>query len=424
MSGPARPTDLTFLALQRLEQEIDDVHWQDLLRHHGQDLEDLYQEHARLGRALGGLPRPAADAQREAAIINAIPWRVPAPRRRFFSPARLTASALVAACVAVLIVLDHTFTEPPTPPPAVHQFTAMAAHAPAEVADLSHGPAAPAPAPVVAAAEPAAAQAPDMDDKLAQRRFGDAPDAARSAAIGARELPDARLRQTPPPASAAPVAEDATTPSAQASLAANEGHKERLDERGRSQDQKARLQEAGAAPAASAMAPAPDAAAQAGTAVAPPPSESDLGGVASENRVRAAMPGHALLSVSPMRAAAAAPWSCALSLSRRPDLTAVVIIAATQAGVLPRGAVIIEGSDAQGRVIWRSPAVIPREDVSLAPPMLRVRQFVTIPADGLPEGLQSFQARIPGVTSSSVALSSATTAAPAPAAAPAAAPGH
>jgi len=437
MSGPTSPTDLTLLALQRLEQEIDDARWQELLHRHGQALEDRYQEHARISQALAGLPRPSADRERPATILAAIPWRAQAPPRRFWSAARLTASALVAACVAVLIVLDHAFTEPPTPPAAVHQFTAMAEHAPAEVADLPHGIVASAPEPVATTQVATAQRAASVDDALAQRRFGTAASAPGSAPVGAKdqpavagqeldEQPDARLPHVQPSLGAAAAADSAAAAAPHSALAANDRTQELRYGKDRSEEQKATADDASAAPVASAMAPAPGTARTMDSeAAAPPATTTPPLAVAGENRLQAPRPEGSILYANAIHAAAAEPalWSCALTLSRSPDLTAVVTIATTQAAILPRGALILVGNDAQGRVIWHSSAIIPPAALSLESPQLRVRQVVTIPADGLPEGLQSFQARIPGATSPSVALSTAT-ASSAPAATPSASPGH
>jgi len=436
MSSAASPTELALLALQRLEQEIDDAHWQELLRRHGQALEDVYQEHARISRALAGLPRGLADPQRPAAILAAIPWRAPETPRRFWRPSRIIASSLAAACVVVLIVLDRALTEPPTPPRAVHQETAMVEHAPAEVGDLPM-PALPvatapdaAPAPVQASQS---AQSPVGPNDQVADALGQQPRATATDQGGASSAPaadgqvataaltparpaDALLRAIPAPAGS--VAENRFgAPSPTAPLATSDRTHAMHEElsapaaRAASPDVAA----AASAPVASTMKQAP----VAGLAT-PDAATEDTTSVVAERVQQAALPAK-VLTLHEL-AARPSPWSCALTLSWRPALTAEIVITATLPGVLPRGAVSLEGCDAQGQVLWRSSAVTPRADLSLEAPSLRQRLLVTIPSAGLPQGLRTFQVRIPGATSPSVALTSAS-AQPA-AAAPPPTPGH
>ena len=438
MSDAASPTELTRLALQRLEEEIDDARWQELLRRHGPPLEAVYQEHARIGQALAALPRPAADPQLTTTILTGIPWRAAPPPRRFWRPSRVMASALVAACVVLAIVLDHELAEPPPLPPAVHQFVALAEHAPAEVADLPRTPPAAEKVNTPDGLSQDAARMKEERDRgpsaAAVSENGAANAGQDSSALAANTPAPTRdlLGSSPPGAPAgaagAPPGTDGSAPAAMPQVATlndqmvphdeASGHAMRTLPRRFGSVQPDDTPPAAAAPAPAAPAAAPATAATAATAndfTVAVPAARIQGAGATEMLTRQALPPEQH-SADQLRVgmAAAARWSYTLSLSLRPQLTAEILISTTDAGILPRGALAILGLDAQGRSIWRAPGITPLQDLAAIGPY-RIRMIVRFPPGSVPPNVLMLQVSALGATSPSVAIASALPPPPPPA---------
>jgi hypothetical protein len=117
--------DLEALAISRLDGEIDDQRWAQLLEQHQAPLGEALLEQQRIAQALRSLPRVGADAVLTRSILETIPWRsgapslsaaaappaAPSPRRRWH-PVRWASAAALAASLVLAWHLESRMETP------------------------------------------------------------------------------------------------------------------------------------------------------------------------------------------------------------------------------------------------------------------------------------------------------------------------